>query len=128
MKRRAVLICLFSLACLGVSGWAPAATNHTYPVTVTIKVLDRAKHQIGGQVQSDAPAYFCSQANVQVHRVEPGRDPTIAVVSTAYSYPDWRVKLPRQQGERVYGKVVKYNLPSRPITCLAARSRAIRVP
>ena len=128
MKRRAPLLCLFTLICLAGVSLAPAATNHTYATTVTIKVLDRAAHQIGGQVQSDAPAFFCSQGTVQVRRVERGPDPIVARVRMVYSYPDWRVKLPRQKGERVYGKVLKYDLPNRPITCLGSRSRAITVP
>ena len=126
--RRAILVTLLSLACLTAAAVAPAAPNHTYATKVTIKVLDPATHKIGGQVVSDAPAFFCSQATVQVRRVMPGRDPIVARVPMASSYPDWRVKLPRLQGKRVYGKVLQYNLPSRPITCLASRSRAITVP
>lgn len=125
MKRFAALV----LACFGASAAAPAALAdviHTYPVTLTIAV-DRAADRIAGTVTSDAPGEFCEQSTVRVRKVMPGRDDVVAFL-TPYANKWGMRSRPALKGERVYAEVSSYHLPSRPVECLAARSRTVTAP
>jgi hypothetical protein len=105
---------------------ASAETTHTYPVTLTISV-DRAAHKISGTIVTDAPSEFCEISNIRVRRVMPGHDD---VVTTIPPYGgEWHMKSPAAlRGKRVYAEVLTYHLPSRPVVCLGAHSRAITAP
>lgn len=124
---RSAFTSLLALLALAGAGSALAGQQHTYSTTVTIKVLDRATHKVGGKVLSDAPSTFCTDTTVRVRRPRPGRDAVVARVFTN-DFDAWRVKLPGLKGKRVYAEVLKHNLPERPVTCLGDRSRAITVP
>lgn len=106
----------------GVSG----ETTHVYPVSLTIAV-DRAAQKIAGTIVTDAPSEFCESSTVRVRRVMPGND---KVVARIFPYGgEWRMKsTPALRGERIYAEVLPYHLPSRPVECLGARSRAVTAP
>lgn len=114
-------------ALFAITAIASGKTTHTYPVTVIIKV-DRTAHKIGGEVISDAPAQFCEMSSVRVRRVMRGKDKVVARISTSdiskWSMKSWRAL----RGKRVYAETVRYRLPSRPVVCLAARSRSVTAP
>ncbi len=100
-----------------------SAKTHVYSVEVTIKV-DRAAHRIGGTVESDAPGQFCELSKVRVRQVTPGKD-RVAAFLTPYAGL-WGMPVRQKlRGERVYAEVSAYHLPSRPVRCLAARSRTV---
>jgi hypothetical protein len=106
---------------------AAAETTHTYPVTLTIKV-DRSAGKLSGQVLSDAPAQFCQMSTVRIRRVARGKDPIVGRVRPD-ELSEWHMRSTRaMHGARVYAEVLPYHLPSRPVVCLGARSRAVRAP
>jgi hypothetical protein len=111
---------------LGAFG-ASAGRTHTYAVTVTIKVEDRAAHKVGGRIISDAPSTFCTESSVRVRRVARGRDPVIGLVFKPAN-AEWHIKLPRHRGDRIYAEISRYHLPQRPVVCLGDRSRTITAP
>ncbi len=105
---------------------ASGETTHTYPVALTISV-DRATHKIGGTIVTDAPSEFCEISTVRVRRVMPGHDKVVAGIPPYGG--EWRMKSPPAlRGERIYAEVLTYRLPSRPVVCLGARSRAVTAP
>jgi hypothetical protein len=57
----------------------------------------------------------------------PGKD---KVVARIFPYgAEWHMKSPPAlRGKRVYAEVLAYHLPSRPVECLGARSRAVTAP
>jgi hypothetical protein len=107
---------------------APAAgdAEHVYPVSLTISV-DRAEGKINGTIVTEAPSEFCESSTVRMLAVGPGKD---KVVARVYPYGgEFHMKsTPAIQGKRVYAEVLAYHLPSRPVECLAARSRAVTAP
>jgi hypothetical protein len=121
------LLAVASIASFGLVQAATAGQTHTYSVTLTIKVENRAQHKIGGRIISDAPSTFCSESSVRIRRVKRGRDPVIGLVFKP-SNEEWHIKLPRHKGERAYAEVSTYHLPQRPVRCLGDRSRTITLP
>jgi len=125
MKRTTTLV----LACCIASAAAPAVLAdviHTYPVTLTISV-DRAAGKLSGTIESDAPSEFCDSSTVRIRQAMPGKDKVVARVFPTYG--EWRLKsFPALQGKRVYAEVLSYELPQRPVMCLAARSRTVVAP
>jgi hypothetical protein len=114
-------------ALMALGGAATAEDTHTYSVTVTIAV-DRAAGKIGGEVISDAPAQFCEMSTVRVRRAMPGKDKVVARIFPS-DVSTWSLKPgPGLKGAKVYAETSEYHLPSRPIVCLAARSRAVTAP
>ena len=97
---------LFATA-LFVVTTASGETTHTYPVSLTISA-DRTGHLI----------------NVQVL---PGKDDLVKAV-TPYAGEFHASSPKRIRGKRVYAEVLSYHLPSRPVVCLAARSRTVTAP
>jgi hypothetical protein len=123
---RGVLAALV-ISLLALAATASAETTHTFSVTVTISV-DRAAHRLTGRVESDAPSEFCDGATVRVMRALPGKDKVAARVSPN-ELSEWSLKsFPAIAGKRVYGEVLQYHLPSRPVICLGARSRTVTAP
>ena len=119
------LLCtgLIAAALAAVVPAASAAGTHVYPVTLTISV-DRAGHRITGSVLSDAPSEFCDSSAIRIRRQMPGKDKVVARINPLYG--DWSMKVrPSLRGARVYAEVLRYHLPSRPVECLAARSRTV---
>lgn len=133
MKSRATrLIALLGLtagsavAAVGIAT-ASHGGNHTFPVTVTIKA-DREARIIEATAYSDAPAQFCEQASIRIRQSMRGRDMVLfRDFMNDFGAIKWHVP-PRHKGKRVYAEVSKYDLPSRPITCLDDRSRTINAP
>jgi hypothetical protein len=114
-------------ALLAIAATAFGETTHTYPVTVTIAV-DRAAHKVGGEVLSEAPAQFCEMSTVRVLRVMPGKDKVVARIFPS-DISQWSMKSPPAlRGARVYAETSAYQLPSRPVVCLAGRSRTVTAP
>ena len=108
---------------------APAGSaedTHVYEVSLTISV-NRAEAKIDGTIVTDAPSEFCESSTVRVLSVGPGKD---KVVARLYPYGgEFHMKsTPNLRGKRVYAEVLAYHLPSRPVECLAARSRAVTAP
>lgn len=105
---------------------AGAEDTHVYEVSLTISV-DRAEGKINGTIVTDAPSEFCESSTVRVLAVTPGKD---KVVARPYPYGgEWHMKsTPNLRGKRVYAEVLPYHLPSRPVECLGARSRAVTAP
>jgi len=117
-------ILLFAVACL-----APAAsgeTTHTYPVALTISV-DRPGHLINGTIVTDAPSEFCESSSIRIVLPLPGKDEVVKTV-TPYAGVFHASSPKRIRGKRVYAEVLSYHLPSRPVVCLAARSRTVTAP
>jgi len=117
-------ILLFAVACL-----APAAsgeTTHTYPVALTISV-DRPGHLINGTIVTDAPSEFCESSSIRIVLPMPGKDEVVKTV-TPYAGVFHASSPKRIRGKRVYAEVLSYHLPSRPVVCLAARSRTVTAP
>jgi len=113
-------------AILAVTPTASSETSHVYAVTLTIAV-DRPAHKISGTVASDAPGQFCELSTIRVRKAIPGHDDLVARL-TPYGN-EWQMKSPAAlRGERVYAEVSPYHLPSRPVECLAARSRTVTAP
>lgn len=114
------------MAILAIAPTASGQTTHTYPVALTISV-DRTAHKISGTIVTDAPSEFCEISTVRVLRVEPGKDTIVARISPYGG--EWRMKSPTAlRGERIYAELLSYHLPSRPVVCLAARSRTVTAP
>lgn len=114
------------VAAVAIAG-ASHGGNHTFPVTVTIKP-DREARIVEAQAHSDAPAQFCEQASIRIRHAKRGRDKVLfSNFMNDFGAVKWHVP-PRHKGKRVYAQVSKYDLPSRPITCLGDRSRIIRAP
>ena len=114
--------------CLAVC-LVPAATGettHTYPVALTISV-DRPGHLINGTIVTDAPSEFCESSSIRIVRPMPGKDEVVKTV-TPYAGVFHASSPKRIRGQRVYAEVLSYHLPSRPVVCLAARSRAVTAP
>lgn len=111
---------------LVIAPTASGETTHVYPVSLTITV-DRAAAKIGGTIVTDAPSEFCDSSSVRVRIAMPGHD---KVVARIFPYgAEWHMKsTPSLQGKRVYAEVLAYHLPSRPVECLGARSRAVTAP
>jgi hypothetical protein len=106
---------------------AVAETTHVYPVTLTISV-DRQAHEISVTASSDAPAQFCEMSMIRIRRAMPGKDKVVAR-SFPNDFGEWHLKSPPAlRGKRVYAEVSGYHLPSRPVECLAARSRTVTAP
>lgn len=108
---------------------APAAsgeTTHTYAVSLTISV-DRAGHLINGTIVTDAPSEFCESSSIRIVQPMPGKDEMIKTV-TPYA-GEYHASSPKRiRNKRVYAEVLSYHLPSRPVVCLAARSRTVTAP
>ena len=107
----------------------PAAfgeTTHTYPVALTISV-DRSAHLINGTIVTDAPSEFCESSSIRIVRPMPGKDEVVKTV-TPYAGVFHASSPKRIRGKRVYAEVLSYHLPSRPVVCLAARSRTVTAP
>jgi hypothetical protein len=123
--RLAVLLASIALI-LAIPPLAPGEATHTYAVTLTITV-DRTAHKLDGVIASDAPGQFCELSTVRIRKVMPGKDKVVARL-TPYGN-EWHMKSPPAlRGERVYAEVSTYHLPSRPVECLGARSRAVTAP
>jgi hypothetical protein len=124
--RRLGAIIVLTTAAVAIAATASGETTHTYPVSLTISV-DRAADKISGTIVTDAPSEFCESSTVRVLRVTPGKD---KVVARIYPYGGkWGMKSPAAlHGERVYAELLSYHLPSRPVVCLAARSRTVTAP
>ncbi len=115
---------LLAVVCL-----VPAAsgeTTHTYPVALTISV-DRPGHLINGTIITDAPSEFCESSSIRIVRPVPGKDEVIKTV-TPYAGEFHASSPKRIRNKRVYAEVLSYHLPSRPVVCLAARSRTVTAP
>jgi hypothetical protein len=120
-------IAVASLAALFfVAAAASGETTHTYPVALTISV-DRPGHLINGTIITDAPSEFCESSSVRIVRPTPGKDEVITTV-TPYAGEFHASSPKRIRGKRVYAEVLSYHLPSRPVVCLAARSRTVTAP
>jgi hypothetical protein len=115
---------LAALLCLAAA--AAGETTHTYPVTLTISV-DRPGHLINGTIVTDAPSEFCDSSSIRIVMPMPGKDRVIKTV-TPYAGV-YHARSPKYiRGKRVYAEVLSYHLPSRPVVCLAARSRTVTAP
>ncbi len=115
---------LLAVVCL-----VPAAsgeTTHTYPVALTISV-DRPGHLINGTIITDAPSEFCESSSIRIVLPMPGKDEVVKTV-TPYAGVFHASSPKRIRGKRVYAEVLSYHLPSRPVVCLAARSRTVTAP
>jgi hypothetical protein len=103
-----------------------AETTHTYPVALTISV-DRAGRQINGTIVTDAPSEFCESSAIRIVSEVPGKDKLVKTV-TPYG-GEFHASAPKYiRGKRIYAEVLSYHLPSRPVVCLAARSRTVIAP
>lgn len=124
--RRLGAVIVLVAAILAIAATAFGETTHTYPVALTIGV-DRTVHKISGTIVTDAPSEFCESSTVRILRVMPGKD---KVVARIYPYGGkWGMKSPAAlRGEHVYAELLSYHLPSRPVVCLAARSRTVTAP
>lgn len=100
------------------------ASHHTYSVKLTIEA-DGAKHVLSGAILSKAPSEFCEEAKIRVREVMPGKDEVVAKLKPRAG-GTWSLKTPKKlRGHRVYTETSRYQLPSRPVTCLAGRSPKI---
>ena len=118
------------IASLALAGClVPAAsgeTTHTYPVMLTISV-DRPGHLINGTIVTDAPSEFCESSSIRIVQPLPGKDKVVKTV-TPYA-GEFHASSPKFiRNKRVYAEVLAYHLPSRPVVCLAARSRTVTAP
>jgi hypothetical protein len=114
------------LASVALSPIAAAETTHTYPVSLTISV-DRSARQLNGTIVTEAPSEFCDSSTIRIRVQMPGKDD---VVKTVPPYGgEFHAHVPKFiRGKRVYAEVLSYHLPSRPVVCLAARSRTVTAP
>jgi hypothetical protein len=104
-----------------------AGGGHTFSVKLTIEA-DSAAHRVTGAVVSKAPSEFCDSAKIRIRRAMPGKDEVIAKVKPRRG-GEWAVKLPAAvRGDRVYAQTSRYQLPSRPVVCLGARSAKVTAP
>lgn len=115
---------LLAAICLATA--ASGETTHTYPVALTISV-DRPGHLINGTIVTDAPSEFCESSSIRIVRPMPGKDEVVKTV-TPYAGVFHASSPKRIRGKRVYAEVLSYHLPSRPVVCLAARSRTVTAP
>ena len=126
---RAILPGVLATLLLAVACLVPAATGettHTFPVALTISV-DRPGHLINGTIVTDAPSEFCESSSIRIVRPMPGKDEVIKTV-TPYA-GEYHASSPKRiRNKRVYAEVLEYHLPSRPVVCLAARSRTVIAP
>jgi hypothetical protein len=105
---------------------AVGETTHTYPVSLTISV-DRAARQLNGTIVTDAPSEFCDSSSIRILELMPGKDELVKAVAPYGG--EFHAHVPKFiSGKRVYAEVLSYHLPSRPVVCLAARSRAVIAP
>ena len=120
------LIVAMTAAFLAVSPTAFGETTHTYPVSLTISV-DRPARQLNGTIVTEAPSEFCDSSTIRILVQVPGKDD---VVKTVAPYAgEFHEHVPKFiRGKRVYAEVLSYHLPSRPVVCLAARSRTVTAP
>ena len=113
-------------AVLLLASAAVGETTHTYPVSLTISV-DRAARQLNGTIVTDAPSEFCESSSIRILELMPGKDELVKTV-TPYG-GEFHAHVPKFiSGKRVYADVLSYHLPSRPVVCLAARSRTVTAP
>ncbi len=126
MKRLSASIVALTGLVLMVGPTAAAETTHVYPVSVAISV-DRAAAKINGTISTEAPSEFCESSTIRVLAVTPGKDELVARL-TPYGGEFHIKSTPKLRGERVYAEVLAYHLPSRPVECLGARSRAVTMP
>ena len=120
------LALLFITSTLVVARPATGEETHVYPVSLTIAV-DRAERTISGTVVTEAPSEFCDSSAIRIRVVTPGNDKVAARV-TPYG-AEWHLKSPPSlHGKRVYAEVLPYHLPSRPVECLGARTKAVSAP
>ena len=113
-------------AVLLLASAAVGETTHTYPVSLTISV-DRAARQLNGTIVTDAPSEFCESSSIRILELMPGKDELVKTV-TPYG-GEFHAHVPKFiSGKRVYAEVLSYHLPSRPVVCLAARSRTVTAP
>jgi hypothetical protein len=120
-----VLVVLTS-SVLVLAAPAPAETTHVYPVSLTISV-DRTEGKINGTIVTEAPSEFCESSTVRMLAVGPGKDKVVARIFP-YGGEFHMKSTPALGGKRVYAEVLAYHLPSRPVECLGARSRAVTAP
>src|SRR5215211_2980739 len=113
-------------ALLCVAAVASGKTTHTYPVALTISV-DRPGHLINGTIVTEAPSEFCDSSSVRIVRPLPGKDEVVKTV-TPYAGVYHASSPRRTRNKRIYAEVLEYHLPSRPVVCLAARSRSVIAP
>ena len=115
-----------AMATLAIAQAAGAETTHTYPVSLTISV-DRPGHLINGTIVTEAPSEFCESSSIRIVEQMPGKD---RLVKTVAPYGGvFHARSPKSiRGKRVYAEVLSYHLPSRPVVCLAARSRTVTAP
>jgi hypothetical protein len=105
---------------------ASGETTHTYAVSLTISV-DRPGRLINGTILTDAPSEFCDGSSIRIVRPMPGKDELVKTV-TPYA-GEYQAGSPKRiRNKRVYAEVLSYHLPSRPVVCLAARSRTVTAP
>jgi hypothetical protein len=120
------VIVAMTAAVLAVSPTAFGETTHTYPVSLTISV-DRQARQLNGTIVTDAPSEFCESSSVRIRVQMPGKDDVVKTV-TPYG-GEFHAHVPKFiRGKRVYAEVLSYHLPTRPVVCLAARSRTVTAP
>ena len=118
----ATAIGALALAAPGATG----TTTHTYPVSISIHV-DRAEKRIRGEVTSPAPSEFCTESTVRIMHAVRGKDELVTTVRPGAGR--WGLKIrPKRSGDRLYAQTLQYHLPSRPVVCLAARSKAVTAP
>lgn len=119
-------LALVLTASLVFAGPAAGEETHVYSVSLTIAV-DRAEGTISGSVVTEAPSEFCDSSAIRIRVVMPGKDKVAARV-TPYA-AEWHLNSPPSlRGKRVYAEVLPYHLPSRPVECLGARTRAVTAP
>ena len=125
VARLGTIIAALGAILLGVPA-ASGETTHTYAVALTISV-DRPGHLINGTIVTDAPSEFCDSSSIRIVLDLPGKDEMIKSVSP-YGGVYHASSPKRIRNKRVYAEVLSYHLPSRPVVCLAARSRTVTAP
>jgi hypothetical protein len=126
LRRRIGAVAVMAMATLAIAQLAGGETTHTYPVSLTISV-DRPGHLINGTIVTDAPSEFCDSSSIRIVMEMPGKDEMIKTV-TPYA-GEYHASSPKRiRNKRVYAEVLSYHLPSRPVVCLAARSRTVTAP
>ncbi|HEY2477240.1 MAG TPA: hypothetical protein VGI17_00755 [Solirubrobacterales bacterium] len=118
-------------ALLAIASAAAGRKTHTYQVLISISV-DRSAHLISGKVTSEpeAPSFFCEMASLRIREEMPGKDKVVArVYPNEERLAEWKFTVgPSLHGARLYAETSAYHLPSRPIECLAGRSRTVTAP
>jgi hypothetical protein len=131
MGIRGKLLTIAAVAATVLAAVAPvalgASPSHTFSVTLTIE-SDSAGHRLAGAVVSQAPSEYCDTARIRIRRAMPGHDEVVAKVRPRKG-GEWSLKLPAGlSGDRVYAETSRYQLPSRPVVCLGARSAEVTAP